>query len=198
MRKIAVAMAGVLALGGCLAPSRFERQELEYPDAATESVLEVTRSEPGGAGYAVVFESVLDVFDDYFEIASANRYDGRIEGLAKVAPGVGMLWKTGSPDPYERLLATSQSIRHRAFVLIQPAPDNGFRIHVSVVKELEVLPQPVREITGGAAFRSDNTVERTQEVIDAGTPTGNWRPLGNDPVYERWILDRIRRRLDGF
>src|SRR5262245_55590271 len=84
----------------------------------------------GPMAYARVFEKVLDVLSDYFDIAYANRYEGRIETFPTVAPGIEQPWKPGSPDLYQRLLAFCQSIRHRAIVTITTADDGGYFIDV--------------------------------------------------------------------
>jgi hypothetical protein len=195
MRRILVGAAILATLSGCIGRQLSPNPMAGQVEAPPASVLEVNPPESGPAAYAVVFETVLDVLDDYFDIAHANRYDGQIEGQARVAPGLLQLWKTGSPTFYERLLATSQSIRHRAFVLIQPRPEGGYAIHLTIVKELEDLPQPTRERAGAAAFRSDNSVDRVQEVIDASPPTAGWIQKGTDPGFEQLILEKIRRRL---
>jgi hypothetical protein len=148
---------------------------------------------PHGPGaYGLVFEQVLDVIDDYFpDIAYANRYDGRIETFPRIAPGLEQPWKPGSPDFPQRLLATFQTIRHRAVVLITPADDGGFFVDVKVYKELEDLARPTRSTAGSAAFRSDNTVERQFEVIDASVVDANWIPIGQDVRLEQKILCRL-------
>src|SRR4051794_17293988 len=64
--------------------------------------------------YGQVWETVLQVLGDYgFEISEPNRYAGQIEVVPRVAPGLVQLWKPGSPDLRERLLATLQTYRHR-------------------------------------------------------------------------------------
>jgi hypothetical protein len=141
--------------------------------------------------YGLVFEKTLDVVSDYFEIAYSNRYDGRIETFPRIAPGLEQPWKPGSPDLYQRLLATLQSIRHRAIVLIHPAEDGGFFIDVKVYKELEDLPQPARAPSGAAVFRSDNIVERQFEVVDEATLESKWIPIGRDCALEQVILNRL-------
>jgi hypothetical protein len=147
---------------------------------------------PGGPeSCRLVFEKVLDVIDDYFEIYLANRYEGRIETFPRIAPGLEQLWKPGSPDFGQRLFATLQTIRHRAIVLITPADNNGFFIDVKVFKELEDLARPSRATGGAATFRSDNTVERQFEVIDASVIDTRWIPLGRDVKLEQVILKRI-------
>ncbi len=151
---------------------------------------------PGGPpAYGTVFEKVLDIVDDYFEIAYANRYGGRIETFPRIAPGLEQPWKPGSPDLEQRLLATWQTIRHRAVVLIQAADDGGFFVEVKIFKELEDLPRPVRSTAGAASFRSDNTVERQFEVIDPTVFESNWIPLGEDVKFEQAILQRLKKCL---
>lgn len=149
----------------------------------------------GPLAYGPVFEKVLDILDDYFEIAYANRYDGRIETHPRTAPGLEQPWKPGSPDLAQRWEATLQSMRHRALVLIQPADDGGFFIQVTVLKELEDLPRPVRATAGAAAFRSDNTVDRQFEVIDPVFVESNWIPKGRNECLEEVILQRIKKCL---
>lgn len=145
----------------------------------------------GPQSYGYVFEKTLDVLNDYFEIAYSNRYEGRIETFPRIAPGLGQPWKGGSPDFYQRLLASFQSIRHRGVVLIKPAEDGGYFIEVKVLKELEDKAQPDRAISGMAAFRSDNTVDRQFEVVDATVFDSTWIPIGRDLKLEQVILCRL-------
>jgi hypothetical protein len=157
----------------------------------------------GPPEYAAVFETVLNVVDDYFEIMEANRYSGVIRSHPKIAPGLDQMWKTGSPDGAERLLATLQTIRYRCEVTIQlaaadpnqPAAPGGYLVQVIVYKELEDLPRPVKATAGAAAFRSDNTVERQFEVVEPTVIETNWIPKGREPYLEQEILKRIHRDL---
>jgi len=149
----------------------------------------------GPTSYGQVFEKVLDVMAEYFEISYSNRYDGRIESFPRIAPGVEQPWKPGSPSWYERVLATFQTIRHRAFMLIQPADDGGFFVHVTVYRELEDLPRPTHYTAGAAAFRGDNSVERQFEVVDPAVFDSHWIPIGRDHCLEQAIVDKIRKCL---
>jgi hypothetical protein len=124
-------------------------------------------------------------------VSFSNRYDGRIETFPRIAPGLEQPWKRGSPDFSQRLLATLQTIRHRAIVLIQPADDGGYFVDVKVFKELEDLARPSRATAGAAAFRSDNTLQRQFEVIDANVVSFSWIPLGRDVKLEQVLLRRI-------
>ena len=179
----------VLAVAGCATgPLQENPLPVGLPRAAVENPAYVAQ---GPLSYNRVFSKVLDVVDDYFEIAYANRYDGRIETHPRIAPGLGQPWKAGSPDPYDRLLASFQTIRHRCVVLIQAADDGGFFVDVKVYRELEDLERPSRATAGAAAFRSDPTVERQYQVIDATAYEPNWIPTGRDARLEQILLDRI-------
>jgi hypothetical protein len=149
------------------------------------------------SSYAQVFERVLDVVGDTFEISYANRYEGTVESYPRVAPGLEQPWKTGSPSCYERLYATLQSVRHRAVVNIQRAEDGGFFIDVKVYRELEDLARPIRAAAGAASFRNDPTVERQYEVIDDSFFESNWIPNGRDYAFEQCLLRQITRCMAG-
>jgi hypothetical protein len=183
--------AGVaVLLGGCAGgpllenplPVRTSRA------VATENPVYIPQ---GPMAYARVFEKVYDILQDYWEIGYANRYDGRIETLPRIAPGLEQPWKPGSPDLYQRLLAFTQTIRHRAIVVITAAEDGGFFIDVKVLKELEDLPAPARVTAGDATFRMESTVERQYDVIDPVVFELSWIPVGRDHALEQVILERI-------
>lgn len=147
---------------------------------------------PTSTAYNNVFEKALDIMDDYFEISYSNRYDGRIETFPRIAPGLEQPWKPGSPDFDQRLEATFQTIRHRGSVLITPADDGGYFIQVTVYKELEDLPRPVRQTAGSALFREQPTLERQFEVIDPTVFESNWIPFGRNLKLEQVILQRLK------
>ena len=109
----------------------------------------------------------------------------------KFLPGLGQPWKLGSPDFHQRLVASFQTIRHRAVIVISPAADGGYFIDVKVFKELQDLPRPSRATAGAAAFRSAPTVEREYEVIEVGQFENGWIPIGEDVLMEQDILDRL-------
>jgi hypothetical protein len=147
----------------------------------------------GPAAYGPVFENVLDIVAGYFEIRYANRYDGHIDTFPRIAPGFGQIWKPGSPDGYQRLQATLQTIRHRCEVQIDPAQDGGFFVNVIIYKELEDLARPTRATAGAAAFQGEMTQNRTFEVIDPTVFESNWIPLGRDAEFEQTILQRLKK-----
>jgi hypothetical protein len=148
----------------------------------------------GPDSYGQVFENCLRVLGDYgFEIQESNRYDGRIECLPRVSPGLGLFLKPGSPDLRDRLLATTQSFRHRVSVAIQPADNGGFFIEVAARKELEDLPRPERSTVGAAVFRNEPSVERQFEVIDPAFYDSKWIYRGRDLPLEQEIIRRLKK-----
>jgi hypothetical protein len=143
--------------------------------------------------YGQVFENCLRVLLDYgFEIQESNRYYGTIECLPRVSPGLGLFLKPGSPDLRDRLLATTQSYRHRTSIAIQPADNGGYFIQVTARKELEDLPRPVRATVGAAVFRNEPTVERQFEVIDPVFFDAGWIYQGRDVPLEQEIIRRLK------
>jgi hypothetical protein len=180
-----------MAVGGCATGPLQDNPALIRP--CTDCVVENPVYVPLGPGsYGMVFEKAYDILLDYFEIAYANRYDGRIETYPRISPGLERPWQPGSPDFPQRLLATLQTIRNRAVVLIQPADDGGFFVQVTVYKELEDIPRPTRSTAGGAIFQNDPTVERQYEVIDPTVFESAWIPLGRDTKMEQCILQKLK------
>ncbi|MBI2806213.1 MAG: hypothetical protein HYX68_14625 [Planctomycetes bacterium] len=151
--------------------------------------------------YGRVFETALQTLSDYgFEIADSNRYSGHIEAVPRVAPGLALLFKPGSPDIYERLLSTTQTYRNRVTVVVQtadpqPADHGGYFVEFIVRKELEDLPRPIRSTVGGAVFRNENTVERATEVIDATFFEPAWIYRGRDKALEHEMIRRFKLAL---
>jgi hypothetical protein len=189
-------VGALLLVGGCATGPLIENPVLVRPAAKTDCtdnpVYIPLRSD--GEAYARLFAHALDVIGDYgFDIAYSNRYDcrGRIETFPKISPGIGQPWKLGSPDAHQRLVASFQTIRHRALVLISPASDGGYFVEVKVFKELQDLPRPSHATAGAAAFRSAPTVERQFEVVEVGQFENGWIPIGEDVQMEQDILDRI-------
>lgn len=196
-RRLMTAWIGFLSAlaAGCVSTSILENPMLIRPDPAVtvDNPVWVPSLGIDGDAYAKVFEKTLEILGDYFEISYSNRYDGSIETFPSIAPGFERFFKPGSPDCYQRLEATLQTIRHRAQVFIQPAEDGGFFIKVVVYKELLDTPYPVRVLTGAAAFRPTTDVERQFEVIDPTVIEPNsWVPRGRDTELEQLILQRLK------
>lgn len=85
----------------------------------------------------------------------------------------------------------------------------GWRIEITVNKELENLPRPMRATTGAASFRNDDSLYRYgtplptlgQQIGDAprpvASPTTNigWISLGRDPLLEQRMLQKLVKCL---
>jgi hypothetical protein len=94
------------------------------------------------------------------------------------------------------LESTLQTIRRRAFVLVQPAPQGGFSITVEVYKELEHLSQPIFSTFAGGTFISSLEPVKEQVVTsDAAAPAG-WISVGRDAMLEAKIIDDLRCEVD--
>ncbi len=194
-RTLACGWVGALLMAGCSVTGPIQDNPLVVrpaakADCADNPVYVPFNSAP--ASYAALFEKVLDVMSDSgFEIAYSNRYDGRIETFPKISPGLGQPWKPGSPDFDQRLVASFQTIRHRAIVVISPANDFGYFVDVKVFKELEDLARPSQATAGSASFRSAPTLERQYEVVEINQFQKGWIPIGRDVLMEQVILDRL-------
>ncbi len=148
--------------------------------------------------YGKVFETCEQLLSDYgFEIANGDtsRYDGRIETVPRISPGLMLLLKPGTPTLYGRLLSSLQTYRHRITVMIMPAQQGGYFIEFIARKELEDLPRPLRSTVGAAIFRNDNNVDRQFEVIDATFFDPDWIFKGRDVPLEQEFIRRLKRAL---
>ena len=182
---------------GCLSPRVGENAPPPSPEARVVAEIENPVYIPlGHESYALVIDNVLHtLIDQGFEIQEANRYDGRVEALPRVAPGLGLLVKPGSPDLYERLLSTLQSYRHRVSVVIQPADNGGYFVEIIARKELEDMSRPSRATAGAAFFRNETTVERQFEVIDPTVGGSGWIYKGRDAALEQRLIDRLKASM---
>ncbi len=185
-------IAAALALAGCSTGPWRDNPTLfrTGPYIPQENPLYLPQG-PQPEVYDKIFQKALDVVDDIFEIAYSNRYEGRIETQPRVSPGFLEPWKPGSPDAYQRTMATLQTIRHRCIVLISTADEGGYYVDVKVLKELEDIPAPIRATAGANFWRMNSTVERQFEVIEQPIYEANWIPIGRDRKLEQVILERL-------
>jgi hypothetical protein len=168
-----------------------------------------------------VWDQVVDVVDDYFEIEQEERVkliggeltEGRIDTFPLTGATLLEPWRRDSVGLYERLESTMQSIRRRGFVRVIPNSNGapGYLVDVTVIKELEDVPQPIKASAGAATFRYDTSLQRDTEFdTDPNrvpgdparpngprTPTIGWIPLGRDPLLEQAIVAKIQERLGG-
>lgn len=159
-----------------------------------ENPVLVAPGEPGPDSYADTFERILDVVDDYFPVAYANRYDGRIVCTPRIAPGYERLWMAGSPSRRERLLATFQTYRHRCQVHIRAAEQGGYLVQVFVLKDL-YDPDSPSGAKAPAIFQEAQSVGRIYESDDlilGIQPGERWINKGRDQAFEQLLLRQIR------
>ncbi|MDB5311119.1 MAG: hypothetical protein JWO38_5321 [Gemmataceae bacterium] len=186
---------GVSGAAGCATAPPVDNPVLVRKADGIENPVLVSPGVPTGVSYREVFEKCIDVLDDYFEILSANPYEGRIVTRPRSAPGYEQVWKGGNPDPRSRLLATFQTFRQTAVVEIRVGERGGYLVYVVVEKEMEDLLRPTRQAVGGAVFQEAPTVDRQLDVIGpaAFAPGGvSWFRVGRDYAFEQLLLERIR------
>jgi len=163
-----------------------------------------------------IWKKMVDVTDDYFKIQSEQRAvfsngvpaEGRIDTYPQTGATLLEPWRHDSVGFQERLESTLQSIRRIATMRLIPDA-LGWRIEITVDKELENLPRPMRATTGAASFRNDDSLYRYgtplptlgQQIGDAprpvASPTTNigWIPLGRDPLLEQRMLQKLVKCL---
>jgi len=179
-------------LSGCATSPLIDSSQPLPPGAIVETEGNPVFIAQGPMSYRNIYEHARNILTDFgFSILEESGYEGRIETVPRIEPGLLLFMKPGSPDAYDRLLATFQTYRHRAIVIIEPA-QTGFFIHVTVYKELEDLPRPVRATAGAAIFRTDNNVERQFTVIDPTIFEASWIPKGRDPQVEQLLLQKLK------
>jgi hypothetical protein len=167
----------------------------------------------------VMWDQLVDIVDDYFEIDQEVRVKlvgneltpGRIDTFPVTGATLLEPWRKDSVNFHERLESTLQSIRRRAYVGVTPV-EQGFQVDITVTKELEDVPRPIKASAGAATFRFDSSLDRDTE-FDAdpyrmpGDParpigpravTAGWIPLGRDIALEQEMVSRIAGRLGGY
>lgn len=192
-----LAAGAVAVAGGCASVPPVDNPLLVRPTAPYSATPDQPSGRPGCAGYDEVYERALDALDDYFQIVPGSRYARVIRTYPRTAPGYEQPWKPGSPDPYERWLATWQSVRHFAVVRLDEA-DGGYRVTVEVYKELETTGAPTVPVGGLAVLRGAPVADRTSDTVTGPTSGDHlWVPAGDPPhrdfAFEQAILKKILR-----
>lgn len=201
MRRLSAACLLALVPFGCMTGPQIDNPTRIAGDGAPcDNPVLMYGDRPPGEAYAELFEQVLDAVDDYFPIQYANRYEGRVLGRTTIAPGWEQIWKPGSPDPYERSLATLQQYRYRCEVRIREAATGGYFVQVIVRRELKDTPAPANPTTGVPIFGDVATVDRDQFlVVDPEitspivNPGDRWIPKGRETKIEQAILRKLQR-----
>lgn len=179
---------------GCAATPPLDNPVLvrTMPGGIENPVL-VSPGVPTADAYREVFEKTVDILDDYFDLMTADPYDGRIITKPRIAPGYEQFWKPGNPDTRGRLLATFQTIRQTATAEIRSGERGGYLVYVVVERELEDLARPTQARVGNAIFQDAPTVDRQLEVVGGDASADHtWFKVGRDYALEQQILERIR------
>jgi hypothetical protein len=150
-----------------------------------------------------VWEEVVDVVDDYFEIdreAQAHQVGpastvGRIDTFPAIGSTLFEPWKGDSTSLYARFESTLQSTRRKAIVQVIPQPDGSSQVEVQVYKELEDLMQPEMSPIAAATFQYTSSLQTYAEPVGGQqTPLG-WIGQGRDEGLEQKMLAKISCRL---
>jgi hypothetical protein len=196
-----------VALAGCQAwqPARFNPPEFALgprdvpPQPNPVLVTSMDRD--------FVWDQVVDVVDDYFRVEHEERVrlvgnmltEGTLETYPRTASGIFEPWNHDSVNAYERLHATLQSMRRRAFVYVTPI-EGGFTVDVQVYKELEDVARPASgavSLANAETLRNDDALIRLTNPVGGQEPTRGWIGLGRDVALEQVILSGIQARIGG-
>jgi hypothetical protein len=151
-----------------------------------------------------VWETVVDVVDDYFDIQTeepARRIDGvATEGRLETFPEVGSTllepWRNDSANTYEKIESTLQSIRRQAVVHVMPTEDGrGYALDVAVYKQLEDCVKPLQADAGAATFRYDSSLTRVIAPVGEAPIDEGWIFIGRDTALEQRILGQLLSRI---
>jgi hypothetical protein len=149
------------------------------------------------------WESIVNVVDDYFRIATEERVqvignvltEGRLETYPQVGATILEPHRLDSVGPFNRALATYQTIRRIGLVRVVPL-EGGYEIECIVETQMEDLPRPEHATAGSATLRADTSVDEAEDVLLRQQPEGIWYPIGRDVALEQQILSEIRGCLD--
>ena len=151
-----------------------------------------------------VWETVVDVIDDYFKIELEEPVrqigpvltEGRLNTFPKVGATLLEPWHGDSVGTAERLESTLQSIRRNAEVKVTP-DKGGYWVEVAVFKELEEVTEPTFASAGAATFRNDASLTRVVSPVGEQEINDGWIPLGRDAALEQRIVGQLQSRLTG-
>jgi len=154
------------------------------------------------ADHDYVWETVVDVVDDYFDSEREEPVrrigqtitEGRIDTFPRGASTILEPWNPDSTGMHEKVESTLQSMRRRATVRVIPA-EEGFWVDVVVLKELENVKKPDHATAGAATFRYDSSLTRVVDTIGEEEIHAGWIPKGRDTVLEQRIIGHLQARF---
>ena len=141
-----------------------------------------------------VWERVVDVVHNYFEIARENQLDGIIETKPLVGASILEPWHRDSVGLDNRLESSLQSIRRRGVISVQPA-DGGYFVTIDVYKEQEdVLTTPDKS-AGNSTFQESRPLQRDLNLVVGDAAPEGWIALGHDQALESKMVNQIQKSL---
>ncbi len=163
------------------------------------------------------WDQLIAVVEQYFKIEHEDRVrlagdiltEGRIETYPLIAATLLEPWHGDSVTFQDRLLCTTQSKRRRCFVRVIPEAAS-FLVEVTVLRELEDMPQPLMSPSSAAIFPfqgeyGNNQGGGARTLPSLGDPPGTvdrpgprtvgWIPEGRDMNLEQVMLAQIQARL---
>ena len=157
-----------------------------------------------GTDFQRIWETVVDVVDDYFRIEREEPVrlvgnvltEGRLDTFPEVSSTLLEPWRRDSATSYDKVEATLQSMRRRAQVRVLPA-EGGFWVDVAVYKELEDMVQPEQSTVGRATFPTESTQVRIINPIGTQEMHQGWIAKGRDPNLEQLMICQLQSRLSG-
>ncbi|NLE39114.1 MAG: hypothetical protein GX621_13915 [Pirellulaceae bacterium] len=141
-----------------------------------------------------IWEHVVDVVDDYFEISReipVSQLDevGRLDTVPLVGATLLEPWRHDSANFDERLEATLQTIRRQAVVHVSRV-QQGYLVEVLVYKQLEVA-KPMQATGDTSLLRYDGSLTRIENPIAEQPLDEGWIPMGRDTALEQRILGHL-------
>lgn len=150
----------------------------------------------------LIWDQLVDVVDDYFEIEREDRVrlvgdiltEGRIDTFPRGASTIFEPWNRDSVTRFERWQATLQSMRRQGTIRVIPT-QGGYLIDVVVVKELEDVAKPDAVFVGDESLRNDNSIRRFSNNANGGGESLGWIPKGRDLPLEQEIILQLQARF---
>ena len=150
----------------------------------------------------LLWDQLIDVVDDYFEIEREDRVrlvgdiltEGRLTTFPRGSSTILEPWNRDSVTPYERLEATLQSTRRIGTLRVIPT-EGGFLVDVEVLKELEDVAKPDAVFVGDETLRNDSSIRRFSNNLKNGGESLGWIPKGRDVALEQEIILQLQSRF---
>ena len=207
MRCLLAALLVALLLPGCVNPAWTTMPPQGIPaQAMPAQPVAVFCDNPTFvpiADHRYVWETVIDVVDDYFpkierqepvRLIAGTLTEGRIDSYPQGSPTILEPWRRDSVGVRTRVENTLQSMRRRASLRVIPA-EGGYWVEVVVIKELEDLARPEHATAGAATFRYDDSLVRVVNPITDRAVQAGWIPKGRDTLLEQRIVRHLQARF---